>query len=125
MRKTEKKVVSLCLVLWMVASMLISCGKTPELENPAAVTDGVKLWWAYNTENLMQDFTYDYDRDSTLRFYGIKATFFVTDSGYYDTMRQIVADGHSIGIHTVNHDYNTIYSSRVSNIVHDAVVICF
>lgn len=47
-----------------------------------------------------------------LRFYGIKATFFVTDSGYYDTMRQIVADGHSIGIHTVNHDYNTIYSSQ-------------
>ena len=46
-----------------------------------------------------------------LRFYGIKATFFVTDSGYYDAMRQIVADGHSIGIHTVNHDYNTIYSS--------------
>ena len=72
MRKTVEKVVSLCLVLLLVAAMLISCGKTPEQENPAAVTDGVKLWWAYNTENLMQDFEYDYDRDSTLRFYGIK-----------------------------------------------------
>ena len=73
MRKTGKKVVSLCMVLLMAASMLISCGqKKPNTENPAAVTDGVKLWWAYNTENLMQDFAYDYDRDSTLRFYGIK-----------------------------------------------------
>ena len=35
-------------------------------------TEGVKLWWAYNTENLMQDFTYDYDRDRKLRFYGIQ-----------------------------------------------------
>ena len=73
MRKTGKKVVSLCLVLSMAASMLISCGqKTPEPENHTAATDGVKLWWAYNTENLMQDFEYDYDRDSTLRLYGIK-----------------------------------------------------
>ena len=72
MRKTGEKVVSLCLVLLLVATMLISCGKTPELENHAAETDGIKLWWAYNTENLMQDFEYDYDRDSTLRFYGIK-----------------------------------------------------
>ena len=72
MRKTGEKVVSLCLVLLLVAAMLISCGKTPEPENHAAETDGIKLWWAYNTENLMQDFEYDYDRDSTLRFYGIK-----------------------------------------------------
>ena len=72
MRKTGKKVVSLCSVLLIVASMLISCGKTPEPEDPAAVTDDVKLWWAYNTENFMQDSEYDYDRDSTLRLYGIK-----------------------------------------------------
>ena len=73
MKKTGKKVVCLFLVLWMAASVLISCGqRTSELENHAAVTDGVKLWWAYNTENLMQDFEYDYDRDSTLRLYGIK-----------------------------------------------------
>jgi len=72
MRKTGEKVVSLCLVLLLVAAMLISCGKKPEQENHAAETDGIKLWWAYNTENLMQDFEYDYDRDSTLRFYGIK-----------------------------------------------------
>ena len=37
-----------------------------------AATDGVKLWWAYNTENLMQDLEYDYDRDRKLRLNGIK-----------------------------------------------------
>lgn len=46
--------------------------------------------------------------------YGIKATFFVTDSGYDAMMRQIVEKGHSIGIHTVNHDYNQIYRSPES-----------
>ena len=43
--------------------------------------------------------------------YGVKATFFVTDSGYDDMMAQIVRRGHSIGIHTVTHDYGQIYSS--------------
>lgn len=46
-----------------------------------------------------------------LDVYGIKATFFVTNSGYNDMMRKIVADGHSIGIHTIDHAYETIYSS--------------
>lgn len=48
---------------------------------------------------------------SLLDVYGVKATFFVTDTGYDDVMKQIVEQGHSIGIHTVNHDYNTIYAS--------------
>lgn len=43
--------------------------------------------------------------------YGVKATFFVTDSGYDDVMKQIVDRGHSIGIHTVSHDYEEIYAS--------------
>lgn len=32
--------------------------------------------------------------------YGAKATFFVIDSGYYSSMREIVRRGHSIGIHS-------------------------
>lgn len=44
--------------------------------------------------------------------YGVKATFFVTDSGYDDVMRQIVNRGHSIGIHTMSHDYGYIYASQ-------------
>lgn len=43
--------------------------------------------------------------------YGVKATFFVTDSGYDETMGEIVSRGHSIGIHTVSHNYEEIYSS--------------
>lgn len=49
-----------------------------------------------------------------LGVYGIKATFFVTDSGYDEVMKRIVEEGHSIGIHTVNHDYDTIYQNPES-----------
>ena len=47
-----------------------------------------------------------------LKYYGVKATFFVTDSGYDGTMWRIVNEGHSIGIHTMTHDYETIYASE-------------
>ncbi len=43
--------------------------------------------------------------------YGVKATFFVTDSGYDQAMKEIVDRGHSIGIHTVSHRYDEIYTS--------------
>lgn len=43
--------------------------------------------------------------------YGAKATFFVVGSGSGNLMRQIVKRGHSIGIHSVSHDYGQIYSS--------------
>ena len=47
-----------------------------------------------------------------LDHYGVKATFFVTNSGYNAVMKRIVDEGHSIGIHTMTHDYNSIYSSE-------------
>ena len=43
--------------------------------------------------------------------YGAKATFFVVGSGNGSMMRQIVNRGHSIGIHSVSHDYGQIYAS--------------
>ena len=43
--------------------------------------------------------------------YGAKATFFVVDSGYDSMMKEIVRRGHSIGIHSVSHKYEEIYSS--------------
>lgn len=43
--------------------------------------------------------------------YGAKATFFVVDSGYDKMMKEIVQRGHSIGIHSVSHKYETIYAS--------------
>ncbi len=43
--------------------------------------------------------------------YGVKATFFVIDTGNYSAMKRIVNEGHSIGIHSVTHDYRQIYAS--------------
>ena len=43
--------------------------------------------------------------------YGVKATFFVLDTGYDAVMKEIVDRGHSIGIHSVTHRYDEIYAS--------------
>lgn len=43
--------------------------------------------------------------------YNVKATFFVVDSGEYQLMQEIVQRGHSIGIHSVTHNYSEIYAS--------------
>ena len=43
--------------------------------------------------------------------YNVKATFFVVDSDYNGVMKKIVDQGHSIGIHSVTHDYEEIYAS--------------
>lgn len=42
--------------------------------------------------------------------YDVKATFFVIDTGNYSTLKRIVEEGHSIGIHSVTHDYRQIYA---------------
>ena len=54
---------------------------------------------------------YTSELQDVLDAYGAKATFFVVGSGSGNMMRQIVKRGHSIGIHTVSHDYGQIYSS--------------
>ena len=46
-----------------------------------------------------------------LEKYGVKATFFVVDSDYKDVLKEITEAGHSIGIHSVKHDYYSIYES--------------
>ena len=46
-----------------------------------------------------------------LKKYGVKATFFVVDTGYDSVMARIAREGHSIGIHSVTHDYEEIYAS--------------
>lgn len=43
--------------------------------------------------------------------YGVKATFFVTGLGDDDLFSEIVERGHSIGIHTMSHEYGEIYAS--------------
>ena len=50
--------------------------------------------------------------------YGAKATFFVTGNGrFYDTdytdmIGRAFREGHSIGVHTLTHEYGEIYTSR-------------
>ena len=49
-----------------------------------------------------------------LKEYDIKATFFVIGKESEEAkqwMRNIVADGHTLGIHTYSHDYNKIYQT--------------
>lgn len=46
--------------------------------------------------------------------YHVKATFFVvgkTDSSYQAVYKRIVADGHTLGMHSYSHNYSDIYSS--------------
>lgn len=43
--------------------------------------------------------------------YDVKATFFVTNGEYNHVMKKIVDQGHSIGIHSVTHDYESIYAN--------------
>ena len=47
-----------------------------------------------------------------LKKYNVKATFFVVKTKYFDLVKDIAAEGHSIGIHSVSHDYDEIYASE-------------
>lgn len=47
-----------------------------------------------------------------LKKYNVKATFFVVNTGSIDIIKEIVADGHAIGIHSVTHSYKQIYASE-------------
>lgn len=46
-----------------------------------------------------------------LKKYNAKATFFAVDTGYPEIMKRIVEEGHSLGIHTMTHNYGKIYAS--------------
>ena len=41
----------------------------------------------------------------------VKATFFVVGDHYGKTMKRIVDEGHSIGVHSITHNYQEIYAS--------------
>lgn len=48
-----------CILLVLVLSLSIFAGCKNGNENPEAnAEDSVKLWYAYNTENLMKDLAY-------------------------------------------------------------------
>lgn len=77
MNRTFKRILTLVLATLLVLPVLAGCGeKEPEVQNPASDDSGVKLWYAYNTENFMQDLEYEEEmeeRDYTLRMHGIRA----------------------------------------------------
>ena len=70
-----KKILALFLAFVMVVPIFSGCkGKEQQTATPQT-NDTVKLWYAYNTENLMQDLEYPEkmaDRDYTLRMYGVR-----------------------------------------------------
>ena len=47
-----------------------------------------------------------------LKQYGVKATFFVTGSGSNGELWRMYKEGHSIGMHSMTHDYDSIYASE-------------
>lgn len=77
MNRNFKRILTLVLATLLVLPVLAGCGeKEPEVQNPASDDSGVKLWYAYNTENFMQDLEYEEEmeeRDYTLRMHGIRA----------------------------------------------------
>ena len=63
----QKRICSLCIVFAVLITMLAGCKETAEKTQDRPV----KLWYAYNTENLMQDMEYPElmaQRDATVRF---------------------------------------------------------
>lgn len=49
---------------------------------------------------------------NVLKKYDVKATFFVINRGYHDTLRRIVNEGHTIAMHGGSHTYRKIYASE-------------
>ena len=77
MNRNFKRILTLVLAFLLILPVLAGCNKDqPDTQEPAADEGGVKLWYAYNTENLMQDLEYEdlmEERDYTLRMNGIRA----------------------------------------------------
>ena len=70
-----KKIFALLLALVMVIPLLAGCKEEPQSQSAAQTDDAVKLWYSYNTENLMQDLEYPElmaERDSTLRLHAVR-----------------------------------------------------
>lgn len=68
-----KKIVSVILSVILLLSVLSACGG--DVQETVPETEGVKLWYGYNTENFMRDTEYSEKmdaRDYTLRLYGIR-----------------------------------------------------
>lgn len=85
-----------------ITRLLIQNGKnTPQKTAYLTFDDGP----TENTEQILD----------VLNQYGVKATFFVlgeTAEKNPDTLLRILNEGHTIGNHTYNHDYDEVYGTR-------------
>lgn len=79
------------------------------IRNPDTVNPGDKVIYL-----TFDDGPGPYTKDllAVLDKYNVKATFFVVNSGYSDMIADEAAAGHSVGIHSVSHDYSKIYASK-------------
>lgn len=69
-----QKILCFVTVIIMFTGIFSACRNTPEPTEPTQ-PEGPRLWYAYNTENFMQDMQYPElmdSRDSTLRFYTLR-----------------------------------------------------
>ena len=70
-----RRILSCILVSAMAVSLLAGCKDNKEDTASVNSNDSVKLWYAYNTENLMKDVEYPElmaERDSTVRMYCVR-----------------------------------------------------
>ena len=49
---------------------------------------------------------------NVLRKYNVKATFFVVNTHYVDTIKRVAQEGHTLALHTNSHVYKEIYASE-------------
>lgn len=47
-----------------------------------------------------------------LKKYNVKATFFVVNTRYIDTIKRTAAEGHTVAIHTASHVFDEVYASE-------------
>lgn len=85
----------------------------PDFKQDQTILKPIKQGTAYLT---FDDGPSVYTRQilSVLREYEVKATFFVLNSKIKDydlILREIIDEGHSLGMHTATHDYKKIYKS--------------
>lgn len=79
----------------------------PEVVTPAPANGGV-IYLTFDDGPSI----YTAQLLDVLAKYGVKATFFVTGRGDRSLITRAAAEGHSIGIHSLTHNYSQIYSSE-------------
>lgn len=106
----------LCCVAWQLETQayfwaLRLLGRFPAPQQDGASDSGKSIYLTFDdgpsryTEQLLE----------VLERYNVKATFFVTDgANHLDVLPTISAAGHSIGNHTANHVYKSLYESEAS-----------